>query len=152
MRAPCMFPRSILGKAWVYMVIRKDDRIKVGFTENPRTRLRKHAVDYAGNIRFLHLFSHVDVKAARAAERDLIRLFAERGTRIGRTEEFDGVSKDDAITWGSYTVARARCRLIAERQRAAGDPLAWANFCHAFGDETKHVAPANVAAYAQQEA
>lgn len=93
---PTGMRKSVRG-SWVYAVGLRDGRIKIGVTNVPRGRLQSYWRQHEG-LAWAHLFARVQGNAAALkVERTALGLLAVVGHRIGRSEYFRDLDRDDTL-------------------------------------------------------
>lgn len=79
---------------WLYLFGLKDGRVKVGRTVRVRERLAHHRRQHGPSFDWVHIYPQKESGSSECAAIHALRL---AGQRVGRTEMFTGISKQQAI-------------------------------------------------------
>lgn len=103
------FPAAVPDREWVYLVGLPDGRVKVGKTSSPRSRLAHHRRTIG--MAWCRLMGCGNPAWAGRAEAKAIEVLATFSRRAGRTEVFNGITRERAVR-----LVRAACKHARERR------------------------------------
>lgn len=110
--------------ARVYLIGLRGGIVKVGQSYHVRARIRKHAADAGDAFLWSHVFAGYGSKSGRTIERLAIEALQKVGKRLGRTEKFSGLSREQAI---------ACVRTCIAEHEARASVWAWDRVAHILG-------------------
>lgn len=117
--------------AWLYLIGRSETEVKIGITSRPKARLQQHRL-YGHVVLWCHYSASGSREQMFAMERACVDGFRRAGFQRGnRSEEFQGITKGQAIRLVRETVAYMRPRMsnLAETSRRFdAERSAWAAF------------------------
>lgn len=113
-----LFPSHGQGLTWLYAVRFADGVTKIGVSANPRSRMLHH---WAGKrVEWMHLFGcQPNRAAAMCVERDAIRRCALVGQRIGQTEQFLWMSRDETLACVRAAIASCAAPAVSSYSESA---------------------------------
>lgn len=82
---------------YLYALGLVDGRTKIGIAYRPRARVVAHWVATRGGVTWVHVFGRFDSRAVEKIERAACSLAGQRSIRIGRTETFLELERDEAL-------------------------------------------------------
>jgi hypothetical protein len=93
------------SRRWLYALGIDDGRIKIGITHSPRDRMHVHGRAMGQSLLWFHIGpSAIDGVESRAAEYRALQAAGLVGERIGNTEMFRGLTREQALECLRYAV------------------------------------------------
>lgn len=117
-----LFPKGNFSKTryWLYAVGFEGGIVKLGRSAQPRSRFGQHWSNAQGAVAWLHLFGSGTRFWSYLAEAEACRVAGTLGERVGRTEWFNVLTRENALLAGRRGMAHAR---LVDKERELRDRI-----------------------------